>query len=655
MIFLAITGALSGFIDYFRLFGPGHSISGAIPTQWSLLHNPAVTAEFFLPVVLVVMTIWRVVAKLRGRRSWSTRDWTMIAAASWVLLYYGKGLGRADAGHVGETFTVTIPLLLLWVIELLAICDPFVRRVLATRRARGWVPRHLVTVLAIVAVVACAPQWIVTLDKTAVQVRSVVPTEPTVPRLGYALPKAINTTMLTDLKVVLDRYAGTRGPVFDFSNDPGVLYYLLGRTPGTRYFTVSMAIPYFAQQMLVSELEKSRPKVVVFNDVTNGLPQWDGIVNMVRHYFVSQYILDHYTPFVDVDGQLIMLRSDLVSSAAALPHVSGTLLTSDLYFDAPTCDWGDAPNFLRIPGEPVSGSAVAVPTHVVADGFGLVSGWAIDHAADVPAREVMAISDGRVVATTHPDIARADVARALKSSGVLRSGFSLVLSRGQGPVQLYALNRDNTVTPLQLSTAVDRKVITPGKATSLRTDDGVVHRVTALERERQCREWLPEQRPGPQGGATGGDQPHILPVDRVVLGRAPVVGQGRPHRRGGGRGARDLVQRVAVGGVRRCGPGRQLPAMARIHRRGPYARHRSARSHTDAVAGAIAPAPAGEGAGQRSPWSCSTPDEVVGHRCPARHEPQAQDRSSMAPSSNRLRRPDTPRWYPASVLKCRAG
>ncbi len=480
VIFLAITGALSGFIDYFRLFGPGHSISGAIPTQWSLLHNPAVTAEFFLPVVLVVMTVWRVVAKLRGRRSWSTRDWTMIAAASWVLLYYGKGLGRADAGHVGETFTVTIPLLLLWVIELLAICDPFVRRVLATRRARGWVPRHLVTVLAIVVVVACAPQWIVTLDKTAAHVRSVVPTEPTVPRLGYALPKAINTTMLTDLKVVLDRYAGTQGPVFDFSNDPGVLYYLLGRTPGTRYFTVSMAIPYFAQQMLVSELERSRPKVVVFNDVTNGLPQWDGIVNMVRHYLVSQYILDHYTPFVDVDGQLIMLRSDLVASAAALPHVSGTLLTSDLYFDAPTCDWGDAPNFLRIPGEPVPGSAVAVPTHVVADGFGLVSGWAIDHAALVPAREVIAVSDGRVVATTHPDIARADVARALKSGGVLRSGFSLVLSRGQGPVQLYALNRDNTVTPLQLSTAVDRQVITPGKAMSLRTDDGVVHRVTAL-------------------------------------------------------------------------------------------------------------------------------------------------------------------------------
>jgi hypothetical protein len=478
--FLATTGALSGFIDYYRLFGPGHSISGAIPTQWSLLHNPAVTVEFFLPVVLVVMTFWRAVAKLRGRRTWSTRDWTMIAAATWVLLYYGKGLGRADSGHVGETFTVTIPLLLLWVIELLGICDPFVGRALKTQRARGWVPRHLVTAVAIVAVVVAAPQWILTLNKTAVHVRAVVPTEPTVPRLGYALPSAINTTMLTDLTAVLDQYAGTKGPVFDFSNDPGVLYYLLGRTPGTRYFTVSMAIPLFAQQMLVSELEKSKPKVVVFNDVTNGLPQWDGIVNMVRHYFVSQYILDHYTPLVDVDGQLIMLRSDLVAGAAPLPNVSGTSLTSDLYFDAPTCDWGDAPNFLSVPGEPVPGSAVVVPTHVIANGFELVSGWAIDHAALAPAREVIAVSDGKVVATTVPDIARADVARALKSSGVLRSGFSLVLSRSQRPVQLYALNRDNTVTPLQLSTAVNARVITPGKAMSVQTDDGVIHRVTAL-------------------------------------------------------------------------------------------------------------------------------------------------------------------------------
>ena len=210
LCFLLITGAFSGFVDYYKIFGPGHSISGAIPTQWSLLHNPAVTVKFFLPVLLIVVTFWRAVAKLRGRQTWSTREWTMIAAATWVVLYFGKALGRADAGHVGESFTVTVPLLILWAVELLGACDSVVRHWFQARIVRISVPRHLVTAVAVVAVVGVAPQSIVSLDQTAVRVRSVVPNEPIVQRLGYSLPGAINTTMLDDLKTVLNRYAGRK-------------------------------------------------------------------------------------------------------------------------------------------------------------------------------------------------------------------------------------------------------------------------------------------------------------------------------------------------------------------------------------------------------------------------------------------------------------
>src|SRR5207302_144912 len=93
--------------------------------------------------------------------------------------------------------------------------------------------------------------------------------------------------------------------VFDFSNDPGLYYYLLGRGPRTKYYHVSMAIPEAAQDDLIAELRSNRPKLVVFTDDRYGLPGWDGIPNMVRHYDVSQYILDNYRPLVSIRGQVL--------------------------------------------------------------------------------------------------------------------------------------------------------------------------------------------------------------------------------------------------------------------------------------------------------------------------------------------------------------
>ena len=96
--------------------------------------------------------------------------------------------------------------------------------------------------------------------------------------------------------VLLDRYAGTNRSVFDFTNDPGIIHYLLGT--GARHTLLprkhgDLRVP--RQHRLISELsQRSRPSLVVFNDNENGLSAWDGVLNMVRHYDVSQYLLDHY-------------------------------------------------------------------------------------------------------------------------------------------------------------------------------------------------------------------------------------------------------------------------------------------------------------------------------------------------------------------------
>jgi hypothetical protein len=285
---------------------------------------------------------------------------------------------------------------------------------------------------------------------------------------------------LSDLAAVLDRYAGANGPVFDFSNDPGIIFYLLGRVPATRFFHVSMAIPVLAQRQLVSELARSRPRVVVFKDDSNGLPEWDGVLNAVRHYEVSQYLLDHYVPLVDVDGTLVLLRSDLAAHAPPLPPLLGPSVTAGLYFDAPTCAWGDIPNFLRVPGEPVASSAVRIPTRVVAHALTTVTGWAVDHSLLAPAKEIVAVSGGRVVATAALGAARFDVVQALKSSQVLASGYTFAFASSGRPVQLYSLNEDGTLTPLTPAKTVASSVVTPGTAPRIRTTDGVDRRISSV-------------------------------------------------------------------------------------------------------------------------------------------------------------------------------
>ena len=76
----------------------------------------------------------------------------MVAAGTWVVLYYGKALGRADVGHVGEVFTVTVPLLLLWVIEVLEVGDRTGCHACGRRFGPSGVltPRRLATTAAIV-------------------------------------------------------------------------------------------------------------------------------------------------------------------------------------------------------------------------------------------------------------------------------------------------------------------------------------------------------------------------------------------------------------------------------------------------------------------------------------------------------------------------
>ena len=460
--FLAAFRALRAFIDYYVIFGPGHNLSGTLPltgvdpTEWGMLA---------VDVGLVLLTVWAVVVKVANRADWAARDWVAVAAAAYMALYIEKALGRFGTVHVWQVFLAGLPLVLLWSSRLLSGMG---RRLDAWRHRRdaglirlAWpVTAILVTVLA-VGIVFAGPlrnvdgqHYLAGVDQASFD------------RLGYAAPGAVDTGLLRDLDTVIRAYAGDDGPVFDMTNSPGYLFFVLGRVPGTRFFHVSMAIPEFAQRLLIGELKAARPPVVIYDADSIGMPVWDGITSDVRHYEVSEYVLRGWTPVLRTHGVQVMVRNDLVATKP-VPPLTTPPQTTDLYFSGPTCDWGASPNYLPVPG---SDRAVTMPVRPATPRMIVhYSGWAVDPTTNRPASTVLIADRDRVVGMVTPSIDRPDLAHILRQPTSL-SGFQYegVLDAEAHP-SAYFVGADRQAHPLGGSPA--------GSVAMLRMPDGSQIRV----------------------------------------------------------------------------------------------------------------------------------------------------------------------------------
>jgi hypothetical protein len=441
--FLAWHGALRSFIDYYVVFGPGHNEAGAIPP------TGITTREYVLwtaGILAVLLTIWATAWRIRRRGPWEPQHWVALAAAGFAVLYQEKALGRFDKPHVWQVFTVALPLILLWLWKLLPAVDVVVGWSPSVSRRSTASAANATASLVLVCFVVFANPLVPIFRGVDTQHRIVVAeSAASYPRLGYAAPGAVDTTLLRDLDVALRAYADDK-PVFDMTNSLGYIQYLLRRDPGTRFLHVSMAIPPYAQRLLIDELERSRPPVVIFDSVNIGLPSWDGISNNVRHYQVSEYILDGWLPVMRTHGNLLLVRRDLLQRGLSMPALLEPPLTTGLWFSGPSCSWGASPNFLRsVPqGESITLPVRSLGRRVVVD----IAGWAADSTTGRPARAVVVVSGQKAIASLTPSLERADVAQALGTASSA-SGFRYlgVVSEGES-LSVYMLAEDGKLHPL---------------------------------------------------------------------------------------------------------------------------------------------------------------------------------------------------------------
>jgi hypothetical protein len=203
---------------------------------------------------------------------------------------------------------------------------------------------------------------------------------------------------------------------------------------------------------------------------------WDEIANQVRHYDISEYVLDHYRPLLLTHSYLVLARKDaglrLEPDLVARLHQKPA--TQELFFQTMPCDWGYAPNFLSTgPDERDLSAADEVRLRPV-EGVAVVRGWATDLEARTPAVEVVAALGQRVFASATPTLRRTDVAAELQDEGFITSGFELAIP-GSAPLpelRFYALTRSRIAR--ELSYGRDS-----GLAPSSQTPDRIVVRGVA--------------------------------------------------------------------------------------------------------------------------------------------------------------------------------
>lgn len=430
LILLGQRGAARGFIDYYLIFGPGHAQAGSLPI------GPYVSATWFgtfcAGTALVVLTLIVVSCRLVQRGKLTETSTLMLACALFAGLYGEKALGRFDDPHVQQSVAATLPLAVLW----LAVGTSRLQEAStsASRQAALSGVRLLRLLPVAIVVAGMLPATATAAWHAPGRIVANVSGHRT-PGIGYSAPAAIDATAVADLRSVVHSL-GHDAPVFDFTNSPGVVHFLVGADPATTYFHVSMAISPRSQLGLVGQLRRRPPPLVLYDSTEFGLPSWDRISNPVRHYLVADFILSHWTPVLRTHGVLVMLRNDLAGNRPDIPRLTEPPITTGL--DTPACDWGLAAAYLasKPAGDsvPLTVGTPATMRRVTVDG------WAYDPTTGDPADEVLVRVGGQEVGELPVTGLSRDVTARTDVPGAVRSRFEGdVITSRTGRIEVVAV------------------------------------------------------------------------------------------------------------------------------------------------------------------------------------------------------------------------
>ena len=513
-IYMASRGGLDDFIYISTALVQGHVLTGGISPRPIEESDAQYAFQALAPVAALLISMAYAMARLRLRRAFVTEDWVIAAAALFLIAYYLKFLSYMDSPHLDQVFGIALPLMLYIVYRATVFVEQWMRGRWARNRTLGTIhPVSLVLALTVAVIVWGRVEDHV--PNAEARFRPAVSAPPVYPKVGYS-SAPFDPVMYRDLKRVVDAYVDPSDRIFDFTNAPTLYYNLLDREPATRYLVVLVAHSEKLQNDLVDQLRESPPKLVVFDSGTTGLTNWDGIPNMVRHYAVSRWILDHYRPLLATHTTSFYVRRDMPSLSQVGLHLAEKPITRGVPFSGQPCTWGYAPNFLSSPPLPSEGArGVSARVRPAPNGV-TVTGWAGDPQAKQPAREVIATAGGEIARRIEPGLARPDLVAYGLPKGFQRAGFQMRVPVERGKrLRVFAVSRSG-----QLSEIVEKGAkpahgtVTIGGRTRRLAPNAVWGQLNSTVSERALRidrpagprwshyHWL-ELEPGPGGFRKG--------------------------------------------------------------------------------------------------------------------------------------------------------
>ena len=355
---LAAEHGVGGFIDFYVTEVPGHGLEGTIPLSLSPITGLFVY-WILAPGAAVLLVFGILAMRVRLRLTLRTDHFLMIAAAIFTVLYYAaEFLGRADPAHASLSYGAAIPLLILCAWEGGRWLNRWVRERLRGSDA-GKLRWPLLYAVAAFVGITCSTSIPTQLAATPADFRATAAAEPWLPSLGYVSNGEEQLT--SDVGNLLSSFLKPGQEIYDFSNQPGFYFYILDYRPATPHFFAAFDYDQASQDETIAALEANPPEFAVFYGTAPGaLSSWDGLPNATREYDISQYLLDHYRPFADVDGQIIYVED---TAAVTIPNsveaeLGPRLTVTGIPFQYPTCAWGYVPEFLNV--QPPAGESGVV-------------------------------------------------------------------------------------------------------------------------------------------------------------------------------------------------------------------------------------------------------------------------------------------------------
>jgi hypothetical protein len=246
------------------------------------------------PLVIVVAAIY-VIQRLIRRRA-DTLDLALLVLTIFAAITQRTAFGRAEFRHQYFAAFLIGPMIVILAI----VAARSVREL--WRSGDDGTRAFVVAVMLIVAPIAAVLFWIP--DLINARLDDVINYQRRVLRVQYD-PHADQVRDRIDA-VSAEVRRLTRGPIYDFSNQPA-FYFFCDRPDPTPFYQVPIASPVSFQADVIGRLERSKPYVVIRTSPET-FDEFDGVPNTLRAQAIAAYLDDCYAFYRAIRGVEVWTR-----------------------------------------------------------------------------------------------------------------------------------------------------------------------------------------------------------------------------------------------------------------------------------------------------------------------------------------------------------